>query len=119
MRASRIEGIAGGAGMGSRAKSVKPKPVSKGKAKVTRRVEDINEMSDIRTGGTFAYKYKKGKLKEVAEDAGTVNVKPRNLGKVLKKMAPTSKQTQKKYAKRDKTRGPFGVKPVPVKKKAK
>ena len=119
MRASRIEGVGGGVGMSSRAKSAKPKSVSKGKAKVIRRVEDINEMSDIRTGGTFGYKYKKGKLKEVIEDAGTSKVKQRNLGKVLKKMAPTQKQTQKKYDRRDKTRGPFGVKPVPVKKKGK
>ena len=95
------------------------KTVSKGKAKVIRRVEDINETADYRTGGAFAFKYKKGKLKEVAEDAGTFKIKPRNLGKALKKMAPNSKESAKRYAKRDKSTGPFGVKPVPVKKKNK
>jgi hypothetical protein len=109
----RSGGIAGGTRMNT------TKNTSKGKAKVVRRVENINETADARTGGAFGYNYKKGKLTEVIEGAGTSKVKPRNLGKVLKKMAPSSKQTAKKYAKRDKSTGPFGVKPVPVKKKAK
>ena len=100
-------------------KDINKNTISKGKAKVIRRVEDINETADYRTGGAFAFKYKKGKLKEVAEDAGTFKIKPRNLGKALKKMAPNSKESAKRYAKRDKSTGPFGVKPVPVKKKGK
>ena len=100
-------------------KTLGTKTISQGKAKVIRRVENINETSDYRTGGAFGYQYKKGKLKEVVENAGTRKVKPRNLGKVLKKMAPSSKQETKRYAKRDKTVGPFGTPKVPVKRKAK
>jgi hypothetical protein len=101
------------------AKDAAKKSVSKGKAKVGRRVVRINEEADYRTGGAFGYNYKKGKLTEVVEGSGPYKVKPRNLGKVLKKMAPSAKQSAKKYAKRDKSTGPFGVKPVPVKKKNK
>jgi|LakMenEpi03Aug12_release.lakeMendotaPanAssembly.Ray.scaffolds.fasta_scaffold923761_1 hypothetical protein len=103
--------------VGAAAKAAKT--ISKGKNKVIRRVDNINETSDYRTGGTFGYEYKKGKLSEVVENSGSGKVKPRNLGKVLKKMAPNAKQSAKQYAKRDKTMGPFGTKKVPIKKKGK
>lgn len=100
---------------------IKPaaKPVSKGSKKVTRRVENINETSDYRTGGAFGYKYKKGKLAEVVENAGTKKVKPRNLGKVLKKMAPSNKAGVKKYKETSTGAGPLKTPKVPVKKKSK
>ena len=95
------------------------KTISKGSKKVTRRVENINETADYRSGGAFAYKYKKGKLAEVQENAGTAKVKPRNLGKVLKKMAPSSKAEVKKYKETYTGSGPFKTPKVPVKKKTK
>jgi hypothetical protein len=93
--------------------------INEGKAKVIRRVNNLNEIADARTGGYVGYQYKKKKLTDVIGGTGTTKVKARNLGKITKKMAPSSKQQIKKYAKRDKTVGPFGTPKVPVKRKAK
>ena len=92
--------------------------VSKGKAKVMRRVDDINETSDASTGGAFRYDYKKGKLSEVIE-GGTAKVKPRGLGKVLKQMAPSNKEAWKKSKETNTGAGPFRTPKVPVKKSGK
>ena len=100
-------------------KTLGTKTISQGKAKVIRRVNNLNEIADYRTGSTIGYQYKKKKLTDVIGGTGTTKVKARNLGKITKKMAPSSKQENKRYAKRDKTVGPFGTPKVPVKKKAK
>ena len=120
MSTRKVSGGKGSPGMAG-GTYIKPaaKPVSKGSKKVTRRVENINETSDYRTGGAFGYKYKKGKLAEVVENAGTQKVKPRNLGKVLKKMAPSNKAEVKKYKETYTGSGPFKTPKVPVKKKSK
>ena len=110
-------GVGGGSRgvSGSVSRTVK---TTKGKAKVNRRVNKINEVADYRTGGAFAYTYNKGKLKEVVENAGTTKVKPRNLGKVLKKMAPSNKAEYKKSKEINTGSGPFKNSKVPVKPKA-
>ena len=94
-----------------------PKLQTTGKTKVTSRVRNINEVADYRTGGAFAYEYKKGKLKEIVENAGSKKVKPRNLNKVLKKMAPSNKKEVKKYKETKTAGGPYKISKVPVKPK--
>lgn len=94
-----------------------PKPQTTGSKKVAARVKNINEVADYRTGGAFAYEYKKGKLKEIVENAGSKKIKPRNLNKVLKKMAPSSKKEVKKYKETKTAGGPYKISKVPVKPK--
>jgi hypothetical protein len=89
------------------------KGISKGAAKVKKRVERLNEIADYRTGGNVAFKYKKGKLTDVQGGTGSGKVKPRNIGKATKQMAPLTgakkyKMEKLKYAGK-----------VPVKKKKK
>ena len=109
--ANRGEGLGGGVrGGGS---------ISRGAKKVQRRVNELNEIADARTGGSVRLDYKKNKLTDVVGGTGSKNVKPRNLGKVTKQMAPSAKTEAKRYAKRDKSVGPMGVAKVPVKKKSK
>ena len=95
------------------------KTISKGSKKVRTRVNNINDIADARTGGAFGYQYKKNKLTDVIGGTGTSKVKPRNLGKVLKKMAPNNKAGVKKYKETSTGAGPFITPKVPVKKKAK
>jgi len=126
-RSIRIESIGGGSrGVGgSVSRTVK---TTKGKAKVNRRVNNINDEADNRTGGAFGYTYNKSKLKEVVDNSGTTKVKPRNLGKTLKQIAPSRKKEVKIVNKIIKNRGeaikpnvkvnPRNVPKVPVKPKA-
>lgn len=118
-RSIRIESIGGGGGTPRVGGSVsRPVKTTKGKAKVNRRVNNINEVADYRTGGSVGYTYNKGKLKEVVQNDGTVKVKPRNLGKVLKRWAPSHKAEHKKYKETNTGSGPFRNPKVPVKPKA-
>ncbi len=89
------------------------KGLSKGAAKVKKRVQKLNEIADYRTGGNVNFDYKKGKLTDVSGGTGSGKVKPRNLGKATKQMAPSSKAGAKKYGMEKLKSQPK----VPVKKK--
>lgn len=76
------------------------KTISAGKKKVEKRVAKLEEEVDYRTGGAFGVGYKKGKLNhyEYGDKAFPVikeKVKPRNLGKVTKKIVPSGKTANK------------------------
>jgi len=73
------------------------KGLSKGAAKVKKRVKNLNEIAEYRTGGNVSFDYRKGKLTDVLGGTGSGKVKPRNLGKATKQMAPSSKKATKKY----------------------
>jgi ABC-type glutathione transport system ATPase component len=73
------------------------KGLSKGAAKVKKRVQNLNEIAEYRTGGNVSFDYRKGKLTDVSGGTGSGKVKPRNLGKATKQMAPSSKKATKKY----------------------
>jgi ABC-type lipoprotein export system ATPase subunit len=73
------------------------KGLSKGAAKVKKRVQNLNEIAEYRTGGNVSFDYKKGKLTDVSGGTGSGKVKSRNLGKATKQMAPSSKKATKKY----------------------
>jgi hypothetical protein len=95
------------------------KTISAGKKKVEKRVAKLDEEVDYRTGGSFGFGYKKGKLTqyEYGDKAFPITkekVKPRNLGKVTKKIVPSGK-TGDKIIKKYKT----PITKVPVKKRGK
>jgi hypothetical protein len=95
------------------------KTISAGKKKVEKRVAKLDEEVDYRTGGSFGFGYKKGKLTqyEYGDKAFPITkekVKPRNLGKVTKKIVPSGK-TANKIIKKYKQSPPA----VPVKKRGK
>ena len=75
------------------------KTISAGKKKVQKRVANLDEEVDYRTGGSFGFSYKKGQLSqyELGEKAAITKekVKPRNLGKVTKKIVPSGKAADK------------------------
>lgn len=71
------------------------KGISKGAAKVKKRVEIFDTIADARTGGNLSYVYKKGKMIERFENHPPIKVKPRNIGKLTKQVAPNKKQTEK------------------------
>ena len=76
------------------------KTITAGKKKVEKRVAHLDEEADFRTGGSFGFGYKKGKLTqyEYGDKAFPVTkekVKPRNLGKVTKQILSPSKTKRK------------------------
>ena len=71
------------------------KGISKGAAKVKKRVQNLQEEADYRTGGDVSLIYKKGILKDLSGGTGSGKVKPRNMGKVTKQIAPNSKKQTK------------------------
>jgi len=73
------------------------KGLSKGAAKVKKRVQNLQEEADYRTGGNVILDYKKGIMTDVSGGTGSGKIKPRNLGKATKQMAPSSKKGTKKY----------------------
>jgi len=109
---------AGISGAGGRNVDPLYQPQSRGATKVANRVDELNSISDARTGGAFQYQYKKGKLTELVE-GGSRNVKPRDLGKVTKQMAPSNKAAVKKYKETNTGAGPFKTPKVPAKKSGK
>ena len=62
---------------------------------VNKKVEKLDTIADARTGGNLGYIYKKGKMIEVFGNHSPIKVKPRNIGKLTKQMAPNKKQTEK------------------------
>lgn len=66
-----------------------------GKRKVDRKVGILDTIAEHRTGGNLGYVYKKGKMIEVFDNHPPIKVKPRNIGKLTKQMAPNKKQTEK------------------------
>lgn len=105
------------------------KGISKGAAKVKKRVEKLDTIAEGRTGGNLGYVYKKGRMIEKFNNHPPIKVKPRNIGKLTKQMAPSSKKTVKVINKITKKSG-SAVKPnvmvnprtapkVPVKRRGK
>ena len=100
------------------------KAVSKGKAKVEKRVAILNEIADYRTGGNYQYEYKKKMLGDVVQPVRDkpIKVKPRNLGKVTKEMAPSGKRAKRQEIRKyygtpeQRTRTGRKTTPMPVKK---
>lgn len=72
-----------------------PKGTTTGKRKVDRKVGILDTIAEHRTGGNLGYVYKKGKMIEVFGNHSPIKVKPRNIGKLTKQMAPNKKQTEK------------------------
>ncbi len=71
------------------------KKLTTGKAKVDKKVRILDETAEHRTYGNLRYVYKKGKMTEVFGNHSPIKVKPRNIGKLTKQMAPNKKQTEK------------------------
>lgn len=71
------------------------KKITAGKAKVDKKVRILDETAEHRTYGNLRYVYKKGKMTEVFGNHSPIKVKPRNIGKLTKQMAPNKKQTEK------------------------
>lgn len=105
------------------------KKITAGKAKVDKKVRILDETAEHRTYGNLRYVYKKGKMTEVFGNHSPIKVKPRNIGKLTKQMAPSSKKTVKVINKITKKSG-SAVKPnvmvnprtapkVPVKRRSK
>ena len=105
------------------------KKITAGKAKVNKNVRIFNQEVEDRTGGTFGYVYKKGKMIEVHNEYPPIKVKPRNIGKLTKQMLPNSKKQTKSINKIEKNKGK-AIKPnvmgnprtapkVPVKRRSK
>ena len=104
--------------------------ITVGKKKVERKVQKLDTIAEARTGGNLGYTYKKGKMTEVFGNHSPIKVKPRNIGKLTKQMAPSDKKTSKDVNKIIKKRG-NAVKPnellfskrsvnkVPIKKRGK
>ena len=100
------------------------KPITKGKAKVEKRVATLNEIADYRTGGNYQYEYKKKMLGDVVQPVKDkpIKVKPRNLGKVTKEMAPSGKRAKRQEIRKyygtpeQRTRTGRKTTPMPVKK---
>lgn len=106
-----------------------PKGTTAGKAKVDKKVRILDETAEHRTYGNLRYVYKKGKMTEVFGNHSPIKVKPRNIGKLTKQMAPNNKKQTKKINKIIKNTG-FAIKPnvmvnprtapkVPVKRRSK
>ena len=81
------------------------KKVTAGKAKVNRNVRIFNQEVEDRTGGSFGHIYKKGKMIEVFGNHSPIKVKPRNIGKLTKQMAPSKKKETKSINKIIKKQG--------------
>jgi len=102
------------------------KKISKGKAKVQRRVNALSKEADSRTGGNISIIYEKGKIKDYYGNYSPIKTKPRSLGKRTKQMVPNSKKEIKIINKSLKQKG-FAIIPnakvaprtakVPVKKR--
>ena len=93
------------------------KAVSKGKAKVEKRVANLNDIADYRTSGNYYYEYNKKMLKDVVAPVDKpIKVKPRNLGKITKQR-PKSQVIRKYYGTPEqRTRTGRKTTPMPVKK---
>ena len=75
-----------------------PKGITAGKLKVDKRVEKLDTIAEGRTGGNLGYVYKKGRMIEVFDNHPPIKVKPRNIGKLTKQMAPSRKKETKQIA---------------------
>ena len=75
------------------------KKLTAGKVKVNKKVEKLDTIAEGRTGGNLGYVYKKGKMIEVFGNHSPIKVKPRNIGKLTKQMAPSTKKASKKIDK--------------------
>lgn len=93
------------------------KPITKGKAKVEKRVANLNDIADYQTSGNYYYEYKKKMLKDVVAPVDKpIKVKPRNLGKITKQR-PKSQVIRKYYGTPEqRTRTGRKTTPMPVKK---
>jgi len=99
------------------------KTVSKGKAKVEKRLAKLNDIADYQTSGNYQYEYKKKMLRDVVAPVDLpIKVKPRNLGKFTKEATRSgkkaSRQIMRKYYGTPEQRTRTGRKttPMPVKK---
>ena len=95
------------------------KPISKGKAKVEKRLARLNETADYQTSGNYQYEYKKKMLRDVVAPVDLpIKVKPRNLGKLTKVTKRQQKQNVRKYygTPEQRTRIGYKINPMPVKK---
>jgi hypothetical protein len=81
------------------------KKVTAGKAKVNKKVQKLDTIAEGRTGGNLGYVYKKGKMIEVFGNHSPIKVKPRNIGKLTKQMAPSKKKETKSINKIIKKQG--------------
>jgi hypothetical protein len=81
------------------------KGTTAGKAKVNKKVQKLDTIAEGRTGGNLGYVYKKGKMIEVFGNHSPIKVKPRNIGKLTKQMAPSNKKEIKSINKIIKKQG--------------